>query len=128
MANVQTFGDLIAYQRARALSNLVHRFSRTLPGYVQYEIASQMRRAASSIRLNIAEGFGVGSRPSMLRHLQIARGSLFETDSALEEVVDLKLADVPQEILDLVRECDRVLQGVIRSMERKHKEAQATKV
>jgi four helix bundle protein len=124
MAGVRTFRDLVAYQRARALSNSVYTFSRTLPRDVQFEIASQMRRAASSVRLNIAEGFGIGTRPGMLRHLRIARGSLFETDAALEEAADLKLGAVPNELLELVRECDRVLQGLIRSMERKLRESE----
>jgi len=68
--------------------------------------------------LNIAEGFGTGTRPGFLRHLRIARGSLFEADAALEEIGDLGLAEVDPELIELVRECDRVLQGLIRSLER----------
>jgi four helix bundle protein len=120
VANVRTFRDLVAYQKARLLSNGVHRFTRTLPQHVQYEVASQVRRAATSVRLNIAEGFGTGARPAMLRHLRIARGSLFETDAGLEEIGDLGLGNVPHDLLETLRECDRVLQGLIRSMEQRN--------
>jgi len=119
MGTIRTFRDLIAYQRARTLSNAVHVFTRSLPRQSQFEIASQLRRAASSVRLNIAEGFGIGTNPGMLRHLRIARGSLFEADAALEQIADLGLAAPGAEILDLVQETDRVLQGLIRSLERK---------
>jgi four helix bundle protein len=119
MGTIRTFRDLVAYQRARALSNAVHNFTRGLPQHVQFEIASQLRRAASSVRLNIAEGFGVGTNPGMLRHLRIARGSLFETDAALEQIADIGLGQPSPEILDLVQETDRVFQGLIRSLERK---------
>jgi len=118
VANVRTFRDLVAYQRARSLSNLVHLFAKTLPAQERFELASQIRRAATSIRLNIAEGFGVGTNAGMLRHLRIARGSLFELDAALEQVVDLALGEPGPEILGALSETDRVLQGLIRSMER----------
>jgi four helix bundle protein len=46
------------------------------------ELASQLRRAASSIALNVAEGLGTKAGNARLR-FETARGSLFETRAAL---------------------------------------------
>jgi four helix bundle protein len=48
-----------------------------------YGICSQIRRASTSIPLNIAEGHARGSTREFLRHLAIARGSLAETETLL---------------------------------------------
>jgi four helix bundle protein len=92
-------------------------YSKRFPRDERFELTSQLRRAADSVALNIAEGFGVGTRQGTLRHLRIARGSLCETDSAIELAVDRGHDPPASELLDLVRETDRVLQALIRSME-----------
>lgn len=50
------------------------------------ELASQIRRAASSIALNIAEGFGNEAGNSRVR-FESARGSLYEVAAALRVAV-----------------------------------------
>jgi four helix bundle protein len=50
------------------------------------ELGAQLRRAASSIALNIAEGFGTEAGNARLR-FQTARGSLYETRAALRVAV-----------------------------------------
>jgi four helix bundle protein len=118
MANVRSFRDLIAYQRARALACAVHEHSLQYPRESRFELTSQVRRAAYSVPLNIAEGYGIGLPQATLRHLRIARGSLCETDAALEIASDLGFDATPPELQELLRETDRVLQGLIRSMEK----------
>ncbi len=112
---IRHFRDIVAYQRARALNRMVRPFSRTLAKQEQFELAAQLRRAAASVPLNIAEGFGVGTTQGTLRHFRIARGSLFETDAALDLVEDDGLI-LPAGMRDLLEETDRVLQALIRSM------------
>jgi four helix bundle protein len=109
----------VAYQRARSLVRLVRAFVRSYPREERFELTSQTLRAAHSIALNIAEGYGVGTNHGMLRHLRIARGSLCETDAAIELGCDAGYAPAPQELLEMIAETDRVLQGLIRSMELK---------
>src|SRR5215471_8599355 len=46
------------------------------------DLASQIRRAMSSVGLNIAEGFGTASGNARLR-FETARGSLYETQAGI---------------------------------------------
>ena len=117
MAGVRRFRDLVAYQRGRSLAGAVRAFARSLPREERYELVSQMLRAAQSVPLNIAEGFGIGTRAGTLRHLRIARGSLCETDAAIELACDAGFGPAPDDLLELLAETQRVLQGLIRSLE-----------
>ena len=99
-----------------ALCKAVYLVTRRLPESERFGLVSQMRRAAVSIPSNIAEGFGRESTTDLLRFLRMSRGSLFELDTQLRLCVDLEmlaLDDVPRELLD---ETDRVLQGLISSL------------
>jgi four helix bundle protein len=55
-----------------------------LPPSERYGVASQLRRASLSIPLNIAEGFGRGTRREFARFLAIAEGSLREVQTLFE--------------------------------------------
>lgn len=55
-----------------------------MPMDERFGLASQIRRAASSIAANIAEGAGRGSSLDFARHVAIASGSLAELESHLE--------------------------------------------
>jgi four helix bundle protein len=117
VANIRSFRDLIAYQKARALAHAVYTSARQFPSEERFELVPQIRRAANSVPLNIAEGFGVGTTAGTLRHLRIARGSLFEVDSAFDLASDRGYTPPGSGTMELLRETDRVLQGLIRSME-----------
>lgn len=68
----------------------VYRLATRLPPIERYGIATQVRRAALSIPLNIAEGFGRKSRRELSRFLLIADGSLREVQTLLEITVLLE--------------------------------------
>lgn len=55
-----------------------------LPSKGHAEIADQLRRAAESQPLNIAEGAGRTSRPDIAKHYTIARGSAMECAAILD--------------------------------------------
>lgn len=61
-----------------------YRVSRRLPPSERFELASQIRRSATSIPANIAEGYAQIHRGNYIRHLSIARGSAAELETHLD--------------------------------------------
>lgn len=114
---IRTFRDLIAWQRGKALTRIVYQHTQAMPASEQFGLTSQMRRAACSIPLNIAEGYGLGSTEQFPRHPRYARVSIMELDTALEIAAEVCALAVPSQLLDILAETDRVVQGLIRSLE-----------
>jgi len=78
----KTLEGLRCYQLALQLLDAAYRLAAALPEYEKYNLASQLRRAALSTVLNIAEGYGRYHYLDKLRFFYFARGSLFETRAA----------------------------------------------
>jgi four helix bundle protein len=55
-----------------------------LPADEKFGMTSQIRRAALSVHLNIAEGASRKSEQERKRYYEISRGSLIEVDAALD--------------------------------------------
>ena len=117
--SVRTFRDLIAWQRSKTLALHVYRETQAMPREEQSGLTNQMRRAAVSIPSNIAEGHGRQSRADYLKYLRIARGSLMELDTQYELATELEMLPGDAAVRELIRETDRVLQGLIRSLQQK---------
>lgn len=75
------FRRLLVWQLAREFAVGIHGVTRTFPRTDRGIIAGQLRRAALSIPANIAEGCGKGSPRETLRFLNIAAGSVRESES-----------------------------------------------
>lgn len=118
--DIRTFRDLIAWQKAMALARCVYRLSRTFPDDEKFGLVSQMRRSGVSVPANIAEGYGRGRRLEYIRHLEIARGSLFElqTHADIARHEGWLTVDGWGEFDRAAREVDRVLSGLLRSVKR----------
>jgi len=117
VADVKRHQDLIAWQRGMSLCREVYKSTNALPDSERFGLQSQMRRAAVSIPSNIAEGFGRQATADLIRFLRMARGSLFELQTQFQIAVDLKYINEGQVPADALGEADRVLQGLIRSLE-----------
>ncbi len=89
--------------------------SKVLPRDELYGLTSQMRRAATSIPANIAEGYGRESRAAYGQFLKIARGSLRELETHLIVIrrLGLAAADSVDGVLDLCDEQGRILHALI---------------
>ena len=57
---IESYQDLLVWQKAMDLVELTHKIVAKLPLNEQYGLASQLRRAAGSVPANIAEGSGAG--------------------------------------------------------------------
>jgi four helix bundle protein len=79
MATVKRFEELHVWQSAHEFVKLVYRFTNQESFKRDFALKDQIRRAASSIMHNIAEGFGVGSDSEFIRFLGYARRSGTET-------------------------------------------------
>jgi len=119
MSGINTFRDLIAWQKGMELAKLVYRLTQEFPDSERFGLITQMRRAGVSIPSNIAEGYARGTRPEYIRFLRIARGSLAELQTQLILAEQLNFMKPTQAINNPVAETDRVLQGLLRSIERK---------
>jgi len=120
MAPVQRYEDLVAWQKAYALVLRIYATTSNFPSDERYGLTSQMRRCAIGIPSNIAEGFARRTTRDYLRFLDIALGSTYELQTQLRLSLDLHYHQ-DNETMDLVAEVERVLNGLIRSLELKIK-------
>jgi len=78
------FGNLKIYQRAIDFAVEIYKLSRSFPKDELFGLTNQIRRAVTSISLNIAEGSGNKSEREFQRFLEIALRSDYEVMSSLE--------------------------------------------
>jgi four helix bundle protein len=86
---MQDYRKLKVWQEGHSLTLATYRTTEQLPREELYGLTSQMRRAATSIPANIAEGCGRVSNAELARFLTIASGSAFELDYYLLLARDL---------------------------------------
>ena len=117
-ATINSYQDLIAWQKALQLGLDIYQLTGTLPDHERFGLISQLRRGAISVASNIAEGYGRGSKADYLRFLKIVRGALYELDTQL--LYTLQLTYITQDtykgVKEQLDEGERVLAGLIRSL------------
>src|SRR5256885_15863073 len=119
MSEIKTYRDLIAWQKAMELVKTVYRVTEKMPESERFGLTIQMRRAAVSIPSNIAEGYARQTTADYVKFLRMARGSLAELSTQAELAVGMTMLSPNQQLTDLLSETDRVLQGLIRSLQNK---------
>lgn len=106
---------LEAFKSSRIFVLECYKLSKTIPIEEKFGMISQIRRAALSIHLNIAEGASRKSEAERKRFYEIARGSLIEIDAALDIAKELNyLTNFNIETLgkELIN-CFKMLTGLI---------------
>ena len=88
---MKDFRNLKVWEKAHQLALALYLVTASFPGQEAYGLTSQIRRAASSIPSNIAEGCGREGDPELARFCTIARGSASELEYQLLLARDLKL-------------------------------------
>lgn len=86
---VKTYKDLDVFKGGYELSLCIYKLTTSYPKHEIYGMTSQIRRAAVSVSLNIAEGYGRKSKDEFKRFLRISLGSVNETETLLELSRDL---------------------------------------
>jgi four helix bundle protein len=108
--------NLVAWQEAIKLVELIYRETANFPRQEIFGLASQLRRSAVSIPSNIAEGAGRNSTRELAHFLGIASGSKAELDTHLEISVRLGFIRADSEVLRLLDRVGRLLVGLRRSI------------
>lgn len=116
---VQSYKQLIAWQKAVALVTDVYTATAVFPKGEIYGLTTQIRRAAVSVASNIAEGQGRGSTGEFKQFLCVARGSLFELETQFIIAVNLKYIAAKQGdgIGRQIMEVARIMNGLLKALE-----------
>jgi four helix bundle protein len=80
MAKIQSYKDIIAWQKAHELVLCTYKITQTLPTTEKFNLISQMRRAVVSVSSNIVEGFARRTVNDSLYFYNISRASLNELE------------------------------------------------
>ncbi len=83
MAKIERFEDIQAWQKSRELVREVYSATNDGSFAKDFGMRDQIRRAAVSIMLNIAEGFARKTDREFAQFLVIAHGSAAEVQAAL---------------------------------------------
>ena len=85
------------------------------PSEERFGLISQIRRAALSVHLNIAEGSSRKSANERKRYFEIARGSVIDVDAALDVAEELFYItkDKTKELENFTISCFKMLTGLL---------------
>lgn len=116
-----TYKDLLVWQRAIDLIEIVYRLTQRFPRDERWGLISQLRRASVSIASNIAEGQGRSTHGEFRQFVGHARGSTLEVETQLIIAVRLGLLtnDSCSKAFDLCDQIKRMLHGLAASLETK---------
>ena len=113
---MRDFTDLDAWQKGMKLLKEVYRITDSFPKEEQYNLTSQMRRAAISVLTNTAEGFGRSTSPDKTHRYTIARGECTEVHALL--IISVELGRITMEdaksAIELTSDTGKLLSGLIR--------------
>ena len=113
----KSFKDLIVWQKAHQLVLNVYKATKHFPKEETYGLTSQIRRSSVSVAANIAEGFKKKGIADKLRYMNIAQGSLSETDYHLILANDLEYFNTSG-LLNNADEVGRLLESYMQGIKR----------
>lgn len=114
----QKFRNLLIWQRAMEFVTSIYLLSSQFPSEEKFGLTIQIRRAAVSIALNIAEGSGSGTDLEFRRFLKMALRSAYEVMAALEIASNLKLVkkDIIEARLQDADELSAMIAGFVKKL------------
>ena len=119
---MDSYQDLIVWQKSMQLVKEVYTLVKMLPKEEQFALSDQMRRAVVSIPSNIAEGYGRNSTNDYIRFLNIARGSKYELETQIQICVMLNYISKEKAAtaLELSEEIGRMINALIKKLMPNH--------
>ncbi|MCW1967603.1 MAG: four helix bundle protein [Anaerolineae bacterium] len=114
MAKVERFEDLIAWQKARELTQSIYQATREDAFAKDFGLRNQIQRATVSIMSNIAEGFERNRPNEFHQFLSISKGSCGEVQSQLYVAFDVGYITDPKfsKLMTQAKEVGRILNGL----------------
>ena len=117
---MQDFRKLALYQRSLAYCVSIYEFSTQFPKEEKYGLTSQIRRAATSIPLNISEGSGCNTKKEFALFIGYAYRSCNEVLTCLELSTKLGLHRPDKTVMELEEkgiELSRMIYGFLRKLD-----------
>lgn len=127
---IQSFRDLIAWQKSVALCSHVYAVTKMFPSDEKFGLISQLQRASVSVPSNIAEGYARDTTRDYIKFLWIAHGSLAEVETQLVVASNLNYlrSETYESLLADVHEIGRILRALIRSLGGSHVRNKSTPI
>ncbi len=115
---MHNYRDLKVWQRTMDFTIDLYRETSFLPADERFGLVSQVRRAASAIPMNIAEGAGNDSNKEFCHFLQIALRSSYETMTAIDIARGLEYwqDDKADSLLHEANEICAMIVGLMKSL------------
>ena len=119
---MKDFRTLSVREKSHQITLTVYKHTHSFPKEEVYGLTSQIRRASSSIAINIAEGSGRGSEADFARFLQISLGSASETEYLILLSYELNyLSKIDYEILlPMIQQIKKMLTSLILKIKNSH--------
>lgn len=111
------FEELMVYQKAIDFVDKIYSLTKDYPRDEMFGLTSQLRRAAVSISLNIAEG-SARTKKDFGRFIDMARGSIFECVAVLKlsarqnYINQLKFSELERDLVEI----SKMLSGLKRKL------------
>jgi len=117
---IKHFTDLDAWKINHELALMIYQITKKFPKDERFGLIDQLRRAASSITANIAEGWGRYHYADKIRFYYQARGSNCEVQNFVTLAKDLNYLDSEdyRQLWEKAFQGFKVINGLIRSVEK----------
>lgn len=110
--------NLIAWKEAVSMAQSVYILCAKIPAEEKFGLVSQLKRAAVSVSLNIAEGAARKTKKEFIQFLYIAEGSLSEIDTIITICLNLQYLS-PENIIEIENKVEKIsalIHGLIKKL------------
>jgi len=120
MTNINSFRDLLVWQKSMDLAVRCYTTAQKLPKQDQMVLGYQIRKSSVSMPSNVAEGHSRRSTPHYVQHRWTAHASGAELETQLEigARVEIIAPHEAQMLIDDAQEIGRMINGLVKSLER----------